>query len=105
MARGKYTRGPWRVEPNSPDSLNIESGRFHIKSEHAHIARVFGGISDEYNEDKTLYANARLIAASPNLLATLEAIREEWHAVGSLSISAVELMDAAIAKARGEVHG
>ena len=52
-------------------------------------------------ETTTAEANAKLIAAAPQMLATLEAIRKEWYAVGSLSISAVELLDAIIAKAKG----
>ena len=46
--------------------------------------------------------SARIRDAALDMLATLEAISKEWHAVGSLSISAVELLDATVAKARGE---
>ena len=62
----KYTKGEWEIE-----TIDTESSNFVIvrKSDpHTSVAATFGGIPED--EEK---ANARLIAAVPDLLAACEA--------------------------------
>lgn len=57
----KHTPGPWNVLP-----AENEQGGFDIDSEYGyHIAETIGGL--DYEEE----ANARLIAAAPDLLEAL----------------------------------
>lgn len=98
MAKETHTPGPWDVFPhyckNDPDpgpygeTLLIGKGQFDT------LAEVRPG-SDEYGTE--YQANARLIAAAPELLEALENLLAEcpeaWSRHGA---------QAAIAKARGE---
>lgn len=80
MSGGKHTPGPWHV-----------SGKATIN----HPVR--GWIASVSPVDRA--ANARLIAAAPELLEALERV-SRWQ--GKLSYDDWEQVDAAIAKARGE---
>ena len=89
----EHTPGPWRVDPAFfPEQPKVYpdngSGDF------AHICRVNAG-PDGYQ------ANARVIAAAPDLLAALEDI-EQWdrNSYNSLPNEFRQAMRAAIAKAR-----
>ena len=67
----KHTPGPWTVQPSQPDhgdSTVICSGDLVL-------ARIESACwrDDDASEDK---ANANLIAAAPDLLAALQAIRD-----------------------------
>lgn len=55
-----HTHGPWMVESSAVQTLIVNDEGFHI-------AEPFGGLLDNEQE-----ANARLIAAAPELLAALE---------------------------------
>ena len=58
----KYTSGPWRVD-NNHGSLWVESDCENL------VVQVAKGIGSELD-----HANARLIAATPDLLASLEEV-------------------------------
>ncbi len=60
----KYTSGPWRIHWNAKDSAEIHALKYEI-------ALLNGYVSEE-----ELEANARLIAAAPDLLEALENIVE-----------------------------
>jgi len=86
----QHTPGPWFAN----DSLQLfaETGQ--------HIASLDS--STEGFEGGTLYANARLIAASPDLLAALERIAAGDPMHNSFNALAISEARAAIAKATGE---
>lgn len=92
----KHTPGPWVVKP-----VENEQGGFDIDSEYGyHIAETIGGL--DYEEE----ANARLIAAAPDLL---EALRELLEACkdakfASDPFDSMPNARTAIAKATGEKH-
>ena len=92
----RHTLGPWRArKPNSPYAL----GNWIVEHADLLIARLFGP-NDAENE-----ANARLVAASPDMLAALEGIRKALHSPNNSLRDRAEAwdnLDAAIAKARGE---
>ena len=97
MSGGKHTPGPWTVAG--------PSGDLEIWSREAHKSIAFlASYPDPANEA----ANARLIAAAPELLEALEGLmewREEIRADLRLHTSPDALLakaHAAIAKARGE---
>ena len=72
MTSSKHTPGPWTAEGNRP-------------RKHSH----------------NLSANARLIAAAPDLLEALKAVVSAWEVTGP--IEAAERMDAAIHAARAAI--
>ena len=88
----KHTLGPWSVEGSA----------LVVSSENRLIAQAL---------DTNIRANARLIAAAPQLLAALESLvldadcdhsTEPDQSHRLVSVSAVEMARAVIAKARGE---
>ena len=106
----KYTEGPWNVVPNAEGAISIMPDMFRRKNAplndpasygfetgigHA-VAFVEGWTNDE--------ANARLIAAAPDLLACLEWAISQIDPVQSFPEHNSMRSDclAAIAKARGE---
>jgi hypothetical protein len=85
MSTEQHTQGPWRVDPTHP--LCIESDR-------GNIALV--------NLARSSEADARLIAAAPQLLASLREMLG-WYVEGSHAVPRIyiERANAAIAKAEG----
>lgn len=105
MQEAKHTPGPWRLGEIRDDQIDIDAKR------HGALARV-AWLMDE---DKLLgknspeqEANARLIAAAPELLEALEDLECEASAeldpTTSLNI-AIECARAAIAKATAAESG
>ena len=107
-----HTRGPWVALPRYTDSNVIPIGR-PIVGGHAIFAECngLGGVTGETEGD----ANARLIAAAPDLLDALRPLASEPHtpddALGgdervtlTFSMSEVRSARAAIAKATGGVE-
>ena len=96
----QHTPGPWilTTEPTEVEGVNVH---FSIDS-HTHIS-ICGGQSQEHMKD-AIYedecrANARLIAAAPELLEALKELVEYMAAAGfDVSLDAAR---AAIAKATG----
>lgn len=84
-----FTPGPWAVE--SDTDIVSNSGDF-VASCHEPESGV--GTAREY-------ANARLIAAAPELLAALQAIMDDPDAVDHILHLDAVAADAAIAKATG----
>ena len=89
----KHTPGPWWIEDRI--EVWINAGRTHV----ATIPRAFDG---DWSR-----ANARLIAAAPDMLGALQAFNRAWECEDSTEYSALinsanNLMTDAIAKATGE---
>lgn len=89
----KHTPGPWEALTFSSHELQTDFAMVAI-GKRAHII----GYSEENQ------ANARLIAAAPELLVALQIVFGK-HAVGALTLPAgdLERVEAVIAKAKGEV--
>ena len=93
----KHTPAPWKAEFDEAVSVRSEDGSRictinWLRGRHGLKGRIDG---DEGN------ANARLIAAAPDLLETLKQIkRENQHY--NFGSKLVRIVDAAIAKAEGE---
>ena len=94
----KHTPGPWKVEDNP------WGGTPHVRSGRRRLLRLLAEGNEEIAES---VANARLIAAAPDLLAALEAVTTH---LGELLIDlgpceddrdVLDVARAAIAKARG----
>lgn len=92
MSEGKHTKGPW-LWNEAKKVLNSASGTIidHAPYEGMWFAR--------YNDEED-DANARLIAAAPDMLAALEELyNAPWL---SLPGRAGDIVEAAILKAKGE---
>lgn len=106
MSNQGFTPGPWfglknGKYDNSKNTWDLQDEDAYC-SQSAPITTDSGDIvafavhsSDEYHHDSLVEANARLIAAAPELLEALECLLEMGHA------KAGDLARAAIAKARG----
>ena len=88
MSKSKHTPGPWRVE--AAGEKVIEADTTDVIAQPGHNFSII-------NPSQTLQANARLIAAAPDLLAALERKMSsnptDWVGVDDFA-------SAAIAKAR-----
>lgn len=91
----KHTPGPWRVDPHHRFDVQTEDGRLEISTTHEGV--LVGGIKPDRLEQA---ANARLIAAAPDLLEALEAVSNGYCCGHDLSL-AINEVQAAIAKATG----
>lgn len=72
----KHTPGPWRVVEHSWSDTGIYSDKHHI----AHLS--IEGVATERNQSEleaSMGANAKLIAAAPDLLEALVHIKEYWN--------------------------
>jgi hypothetical protein len=87
----KHTPGPWKAY-NQIGSRILQS--WYVGSDTAAVCRVGDGA---LSPEETV-ANARLIAAAPELLAALNLI---IAAYGNLQSGAIDLARSAIAKAEG----
>ena len=104
MSEAKHTKGPWRLHLVDDTTVIDSNGRF--------VASVCGGDDElgdqDYNnpdEWPALEANARLIAAAPELLAgCIKAVEllEPFERTGLLGEAVLPPIRAAIAKVRGE---
>lgn len=94
MSKQQHTPGPWRIEDK--ERILSDCPEFRIMCSDGYIA----GVDSTRAENA---ANARLIAAAPELLEALEAIIASADAGNAAILN--RLLDqarAAIAKARGE---
>ncbi len=101
----KYTPGPWalRRDPAHFDSLTEITGGIcgNTKPFRFTVEVSVGGDTDIH----TLEANARLIAAAPDLLEVLKELKEcsDYWSDYDVPLGIVDRINAAIAKAKGEV--
>ena len=96
-----HTPGPWKVVTEHVEECGLEYDRYHVDRDGHWIASVDP-------QDTALgkhHANARLIAAAPDLLAAAEALVAWAEGPPSIEASLKRRLDklrAAIARARGE---
>lgn len=98
----KHTPGPWAVDINTNHAHEAETVR---GADNVRIAATYK-IHDQRDDKKAAYfearANARLIAAAPELLRALEFAKNELHYhPATRNSEALEVVRAAIAKATG----
>lgn len=106
VARSTHTPGPWRVEHAVDHEWDISAPTWMS------LAVVFGNEDEEPRLESEGHANARLIAAAPELLEALLKLREKFldlygcypppHGTGEKYHRAMLAADYAIKKARGE---
>lgn len=89
-----YTPGPWRVKPNSVGGPTVGPEGSVVAD-----IRTYGGPHVGGRQHPQTDANARLIAAAPDLL---EACRAAWWNSLDLPEPVREMLSAAIARATGE---
>ena len=91
MKKGEHTPGPWNVEHDT--EIIAAEGKRIAEAD----TRSINFVNGEAN------ANARLIAAAPDLLAAAEALLEEARQFfPTVSGNAITIGEAAVKKARGE---
>ena len=96
-----HTPGPWVIDNSIRTAVN--AGKKHIA-----MVNFYKTSDKEISiDEKENEANARLIAAAPELLAACKAaLRDEMsarlEAAGGLSDETVAMLEAAIAKAEGK---
>jgi hypothetical protein len=108
-----HTPGPWSVTPTPTDEHHTHKIMYDCVQDHRRIGAVCGVFSKDDGESA---ANARLIAAAPEMLKQLRAVRDdigalacdtngwrEWDAtaVDELLGSRLVRLDDLIAKAEG----
>jgi hypothetical protein len=99
----KHTPGPWVVQESNAGETVIE----HKALIQAQPGSPFAAVhADTFDSDETVDANARLIAAAPELLAALEAIVDECggpqRKVHALPERLLKNAIRAVLKAKGE---
>lgn len=92
----KHTPGPWQLDPRPEDIINgTEAYGVRESEDHAPLAVVYA----DAPESK---ANARLIAAAPEMLETLELARKALYSNNLQRIKGTyEVIERIIAKATG----
>lgn len=92
----KHTPGPWRYHGFVVDS-DFSGWRVYLPTKYRRVITVEGTSAAEAD------ANARLIAAAPDLLAALKAAFQPagWSHSGDCMCEVCEMCRAAIAKAEG----
>lgn len=104
----QHTRGPWYArcadEWETPSGRHVQWGRFDISAgspngEDEHYYRI-ASVSNVNNSDQN-QANAKLIAAAPDLLAALERLLASGDVRDAADAGALKQARAAIAKAVG----
>ena len=96
MSEIKPTPGPWAVARMTPCRVDTASGSISIS---------WSSNNDSGAREREAEANARLIAAAPELLEALQKMLPELRGLSIVSDTAAEMLreaEAAIAKATGE---
>ena len=95
----KHTPAPWSLGDSDLHCSNLSVHGIH-ENAHSTIARM---VSSEHGMDPVeIYANARLIAAAPELLEALTDCVEHMHWTQPQGEAALKKAKAVIAKATGE---
>lgn len=99
MTKTKHTPGPWFLRPDRLLKKGSLERHEVISNNGLSIALPIGGLHDQ--EEKL--ANSRLIAAAPDLLAALEALKLNLSGCKDnyFRAHAAPIINAAIAKAKG----
>lgn len=78
MTESKHTKGPWHCGEQDHNWRSIFGpegcGRMHAEEKGSTLYPIAWVVRDEHTQEETDRANARLIAAAPELLAALESV-------------------------------
>jgi len=98
----EWTKGPWLIDYSSGDYAAIIDHR-ELTSDQRDIAYINGevGDADGFADAAVARANARLIAAAPDLYEAIEDIIAHYYNGGDGYV-VMQQAKAALAKARGE---
>lgn len=96
MADGKWTKGPWKATPNG-DGYVITRTDVFVAGYAIAAARPSRAATEDQCE-----ANARLIAAAPDLYEALVEARERMVGSSPGLKALIAKTDAALSRARGE---
>lgn len=96
MSTVSHTPGPWKVAANG-------GGVTYIESEDGYVAEATNRCDGVDNIKRILErdANARLIAAAPDLLLALETVRQFLPTHGTLAEERINMVESALMKAKG----
>ena len=95
MSKDKHTPGPWHYGGHTNIYAYYQRELLHSRVVACvPAAEVDGG-------KKERQANARLIAAAPDLLDALNRVMQEWNERKHLTLATRQAIDAAISKAEG----
>ncbi len=96
MSDSKHTPGPWKIrKPLHPDQRQIED-RLISAGNNIHIAEVYQYQNHDNREaNGTALANARLIAAAPELLEACKRV-QDWLDTSSLQAVLVHQTEAPV---------
>lgn len=100
MSGGKHTLGPWKVY-RSPDGSTIIGIGVNRPDDPDHGAGITDPRFGLWGSGTEREANARLIAAAPDLLAALKTLCAAYEACNGEDHPAYKQARAAIAKAEG----
>ena len=100
MTDTQHTPGPWVFDLSKSWRPHRVSLCHFVGNDDADIAHIGENFSSNRSPAETI-ANARLIAAAPELLAALQAVADYW-AGGDVPADIDAAMRAAIAKATGK---
>jgi hypothetical protein len=102
MSNSKHTPGPWRVDPDHCRDVQTADGAIEICL--AEGGKPYGQNSFSVPPVEESHANARLIAAAPDLLETLKLLHLHLTTPIAIQVSRADLVNkakTAIAKAEG----
>ncbi len=107
MTKAKHTPGPWVIGTSEGRVLSRWDGIGYWEIANATVTDFRGDSGEVYFAGGAQEANARLIAAAPDLLEALEAMVADWGKLASVvkplgEESSLRKARAAIAKAKGE---
>ena len=94
----KHTPGPWTAKQDTANG----NDRFIISGRNGAFGHWQGWAADGVTTEEEDEANARLIAAAPDLLNMLRRMADETAGGGVPCLLTLEQARAAISKARGE---
>jgi len=109
MSEQKHTPGPWIIDNQEAFILAPKGSNIEYIASLGDPINDFGNAWDDACMTDEVVANARLIAAAPELLAALEAAREfiaDGMAMGFVGMpedeNVLEVIENAIRRAKGE---
>lgn len=88
----KHTPGPWKPDPSLPKVILADDGET--------LAQTYFVYGDKARDTSQAEANARLIAAAPELLELCKYLRN-YARLADLGNDTIARLDATIAKAEG----
>lgn len=106
MNNFKHTKGPWRLNEFHVNREGLTVCELVTNDNSKRIARIDGHVLDSCKASNEAKANARLIAAAPEMLEALKFLKASLTAKRTedachITLAMAQKMNAAIAKATG----